>query len=161
MRLALLALVCSIAACKSPAPTDPPARVAEAPVVIDAGPTDAEPPDDVGNADDLYQRAMTLKDEHPGEAIRLYKKAAQLAPNDAPFQARVKEQLAQFEPKMRDRAREAYLFGFELRDSSPNDAMRNFEQAMDLTPRGDPLHEKARDQLTKLKAKQTPDSKKR
>ena len=143
MRATLLVLLCCTAGCKSP-PADPP-KPAAPPTV------EAEPAADVGNADDLYQRAFVLKDEHPGEAIRLYKKAALLEPNDAPLQKKVKEQLAQFEPAMRDRAREAYLLGFELKDSSPDDAARNFEHAMDLTPRGDPLHEKAKTQLGKLK----------
>ena len=127
--------------CKSPPPSPPPV-VAEVPHPVE---------DDVGNADDLYQRAFTLKDERPGEAIRLYKKAAQLEPNDAPLQAKVKQQLAQFEPAMRDRAREAYLLGFELRETSPNDAARNFEHSMELTPRGDPIYDKAKAQLEKLK----------
>ena len=143
MRPAILALALFAAGCKSPPP--PPQAPPPAPIV------DAAPAEDVGNADDLYQRAYTLKDERPGESIRLYRKAAQLAPGDAPLQAKVKEQLAQFEPTMRDRAREAYLFGLELRESSPNDAARNFEHAMDLTPRGDPMHEKAKEQLAKLK----------
>ncbi len=145
MRLLALALICSsFVACKSP----PPVAIAAA---VDAG--REEYPEDVGNADDLYQRAFMLKDEHAGEAIRLYKKSAALAPNDKPLQAKVKEQLALFEMAMRDRAREAYLLGFELRQTSPNDAARNFEQAMDLTPRGDPIHEKAKAQLALIKKK--------
>jgi tetratricopeptide (TPR) repeat protein len=150
MRAPILVLLCFVAACKPPSAEVPPPAVG----ALDAGPAiAAEPPPDVGNADDLYQRAYMLKGEHPGEAIRLYKKAAELAPNDAPLQAKVKAELKQFEGAMRDRAREAYLFGFELKNSSPNDAARNFEQAMDLTPRGDPLHEKAKAQLSSLKKK--------
>ena len=140
MRALLLALLFTVPACNKPPPVAPPAPVVE-----------AEPPPDVGNADDLFQRAYGLKDEHPGESIRLYKKAAQLEPNDAPLQAKVKEALSKFEPLMRDRAREAYLLGFELRESSPNDAARNFEQAMDLSPRGDAIYEKAKAQLAKVK----------
>jgi hypothetical protein len=94
---------------------------------------------------------MVHKNDHPGESIRLYKKAAELG--DDSLKAKVKEQLAQFEPGIRDRAREAYLFGFELRNTNPNDAARNFEQAMDLSPRGDPIYEKAKEQLARLKLK--------
>lgn len=154
MRSLLPLILCSslVIACKSPppeAPLPPPIKLSE--LVVDAGSAEEEPTPDVGNADDLYQRAFTLKDEHPGEAIRLYRKSAELAPNDKPLQEKLKEQLKAFEPLMKDRAREAYLLGFQLRESSPNDAILNFEHAMDLTPRGDPLHEKAKAALAQLK----------
>ena len=147
MRALLLVLLCGAAGCRSKA-VEP---VASAPTAVEA-----EPPPDVGNADDLYQRAMTLKDEHPGEAIRLYKKASELSPTDARFQANVKEQLAPFERASRDRGREAYLFGWDLRESSPDDAALNFEQAMNALPRGDPIYEKAKVQLAKIRAKSVP-----
>jgi|GEM_PF-2917161 len=143
MRLLLLVLLV-LAGCRKPA-EGAPVAAAE----VDAGPE--LPPEDVGNPDDLFQKAMLSRDDHPGEAIRLYKKSAELAPNDAALQARVKEQLKGWETQMRDRARAAYLLGFELRESSPNDAARNFEQAMDLAPRGDAIHDKAKAQLAKMK----------
>ncbi len=147
MRVAIFALACTLFSCK-PAP----AQTATWPaIVVDAATANAEPAEDVGNADDLFQRAVTLREDRPGEAIRLFRKSAQLAPDDASLQAKVKAQLAQFEPAMRDRARAAYLLGFQLKESSPNDAARNFEHAMELTPRADPIYEKAKDQLVKLK----------
>src|SRR5687768_1794949 len=114
MRALVLLILCAIAAaCKSPpgaaakVPVEAPAPPIEAaPITIDAG--EPEQAEDAATAEQLFERALTQKNEHPGEAIRLYRKAAQLAANDASLQTKVKEELKSFEPLMRDRAREAY-----------------------------------------------------
>lgn len=78
-----------------------------------------------------------------GQAIEYAKKVLHADPGHPGAQSIVSEARAQ--------ARELYLRGYQLKDGSPDEAITFFKQVMQMTPKGDEFHEKAKSQLEKLK----------
>jgi hypothetical protein len=50
----------------------------------------------------------------------------------------------------RNQAREIYLRGYQLKDSSPDEAIRLFKDVMNMTPSDDDNHQKAKSRIAEL-----------
>ena len=75
-------------------------------------------------------------------AIELARKVQQADPGHVGAQALINEGLAQ--------AREAYLRGYQLRETSPEEAIKLFKDVMSMTPPDDETHQKAKSRVTEL-----------
>ena len=50
----------------------------------------------------------------------------------------------------RSQARESYLRGYQLKESSPDEAIRLFKDVMNMTPPDDETHQKAKSRIAEL-----------
>jgi hypothetical protein len=75
-------------------------------------------------------------------AIELARKVQQADSGHVGAQALINEGRAQ--------AREAYLRGYQLRESSPDEAIRLFKDVMNMTPPDDETHQKAKSRVNEL-----------
>lgn len=92
----------------------------------------------------FYLKATNCKSKADwGCAVDFAKKVLSADPNHVGASSIVAE--------ARGQAKELYLRGYQLKDSSPEEAVQFFKQVMLMTPKGDEFHEKAKSQLDKLK----------
>lgn len=92
----------------------------------------------------FYLKATNCKSKADwGCAVEYAKKVLTADPNHIGATAIVAE--------ARSQARELYLRGYQLKDSSPEEATQFFKQVMLMTPKGDEFYDKAKSQLDKLK----------
>ncbi|MDP1829727.1 MAG: FHA domain-containing protein [Archangium sp.] len=75
-------------------------------------------------------------------AIELARKVQQADPGHVGAQALINEG--------RTQAREAYLRGYQLRETSPEEAIKLFKDVMSMTPADDETHQKAKSRVTEL-----------
>ncbi len=75
-------------------------------------------------------------------AIELARKVQQADPGHVGAQALINEG--------RSQARESYLRGYQLKESSPDEAIRLFKDVMNMTPPDDETHQKAKSRIAEL-----------
>lgn len=78
-----------------------------------------------------------------GKAMEYALKALKADPGHAGAQAVIAE--------LRQKAKEIYLLGYSLKDSSPDEAMTKFKEVVQMTPPDDDTHQKAKRRLEELK----------
>ncbi len=94
----------------------------------------------------FYRKASSAKTTgNWNRAIEYARKVLLADPSNAGAQGIISE--------ARNQAKDVYLRGYQLKDSTPDEAVRLFKEVMTMTPRDDEIHQKAEARLAELQGK--------